>query len=509
MFTLTQVVRSFAANAGHANRAAFVDDRTSSFAEFYRRSAQRAEELASKGVGRSDTIVVLTGNRVELLELLIASSLRGGKLLPLSKLMVAEELAEILRQAAPKTAYADEAYYERLCEAASGRTGLSVEFLSPVSAEMSLDDALDRQDLATPDADCWLATSSGSTGLPRIHRITHANLIGNLYANALEWGWHNAGVYVALAPLAHGIGFSHLVGQLVTGGPSTLLEPFEPEGALQAIARPNACWTAVVPTLLHDLVKAAKVQFPSVQLIICAGSPLFGPLVADAQSVFPNAEILEYYGSTEFGWATAIRARDRAGRPGAVGRPVGGVEIQVRDDLGNPLQRGQVGLVYKRGRPYSAGIVGGSSQDARFEPTDWQSAGDLGLIDDDGYLHLKDRRGDMIISGGLNVYPSEVERVILEHPSVRECVVVGVPDERWGERVCAVLSHDSPDHGALIGELESRCAEHLASYKRPKEYIVWESLPRSGPGKTSRPHVRAVLVGEPTQTSRSTSEEAS
>lgn len=506
MFTLTQVVRSHAANAGHSDAIAFKDDRISSYATLYRRSVQRAEELASRGIGPGDTVAALTGNRIELIELLVASSLQGARLLPLSKFMVVEELAEVLAQASPTVAYADEAYYERLYYSNSASKARTFEVLRPVAAQPSLGDALEWRDLATPECDCWLATSSGSTGLPRIHRITHANLVGNLYVNALDWGWPDAGTHVALAPLAHGIGFSHLVGQLVTGGPSILLEPAEPVRALEVLERLDACWTAVVPTMLHDLVTEAKTPLPSVKLIICAGSPLFEPLVSAARSVFPNAEILEYYGSTEFGWATAIRGSDRASHPGTVGRAVRGVEVQVRDDLGTQLKPGRVGLVYKRGRPYSAGIVKGSPHDAHFEPTDWQSAGDLGLLDGDGYLHLKDRTGDMIITGGLNVYPNEVERVILEHPSVRECVVVGVPDERWGESVCAVLVHGAAEEKALLYELESRCVKHLASYKRPKQYVVWNSLPRSGPGKTPRARVRALLSSGSTLASGASSE---
>lgn len=495
MFTLTQTIRAYATRVDSSRREALADGTASSwsYAELYARSAQRATELEAKGVGPGSTVAALAGNRTELIELLIATSLRGGRLLPLSKFLVTEELSEILAQVSPKVLYAEQAYLDTLNDARTSTSCSSIELLGPLSTQPNLHDALEVADLATADGDCWLATSSGSTGLPRIHRITHANLVGNLYVNACDWNWPVAGTYVGLAPLAHGVGFSHLVGQLVTGGDSIVLEPAEPVPALALLAQLETCWTAVVPTMLHDLVAAAKEPVASVKLIICAGSQLFAPLASAAQSAFPNAEIIEYYGSTEFGWAAAIRYSERADHPGAVGRPVTGVEIQVRDDEGTVLQAGEVGLVYKRGRPYSAGIVNGEPGDARFEPKGWQSAGDLGLIDSEGFLHLKDRRNDMIVTGGLNVYPNEVEQVILEHPDVRECIVVGAPDDRWGERVYAVLATDSVNESTLVAELDARCSQHLAAYKRPKQYAVWECLPRSAPGKTPRRRVRDLL----------------
>lgn len=306
--------------------------------------------------------------------------------------------------------------------------------------------------------------------------------------NAFEWGWSRYRIHLAISPIAHGIGFSHAAGQLVTGGTVTLLERYSPAAAVRWLTEHESVWTAVVPTMIHDLQAHAEETgstMAGLGLVVSAGAPLSARLRDRVLTQHPGRRLIEYYGSTELGWVTWTEHRPGDPRNGVVGAPVIGSRVRLVDDTGKPVPSGEVGRIEKLGRPYAMPLGGGPAAYEAAAST-WESSGDLGRIDEDGMLVLAGRADDMLVVGGQNVYPVEVEAVIREHPLVREVVVRGEDSARLGQRLVAFVELVSAPRADFGRQFRDFCAERLAKYKRPAEIVVVDALPRKTSGKVAR-----------------------
>jgi acyl-CoA synthetase (AMP-forming)/AMP-acid ligase II len=201
--------------------------------------------------------------------------------------------------------------------------------------------------------------------------------------------------------------------------------------------------------------------------------------------------VYDFYGATELGWVTTISGREMIERPGSVGKPIGGCSVQILDSNKNPLPPRRVGLIYVRSSTSSAGYWNDPEATSKYRYRDYITVEDLGYLDEDGYLYLQGRARDMIISGGVNIYPAEVEEILDRHPAVKESAVVGIPDAEWGERVVAVIVPRSREVDPE--ELARYLRSHLASYKIPKEWHFWEELPRNALGKVLKREIISRL----------------
>jgi malonyl-CoA/methylmalonyl-CoA synthetase len=333
-------------------------------------------------------------------------------------------------------------------------------------------------DEAAPDDAALIAYTSGTTGAPKGAVLTHANLLANSESISLTWRWSADDRLVHALPIFHGHGLCvALYTSLLAGSSVVLLPRFDVDGVLDACAAYGATMFFGVPTMYHRLAASSRIgELARLRLAVSGSAPLSAELhraIAGSAGV----QVLERYGMTET-LMTLSNPYDGERRPGTVGFPFPGVEARVEDD----------GAVLVRGPTVFSGYWERPEATAQSFVDGWFHTGDLGVVED-GYVRLLGRSTELIISGGYNVYPAEVEDVLLGHPAVAEVAVTGVPSEEWGEVVTAWVV---PDGGSSrdVDALLAYAAERLAPYKRPRRVQFVDSLPRNSMGKVRRSELR-------------------
>ncbi|ASW55491.1 class I adenylate-forming enzyme family protein [Plantactinospora sp. KBS50] len=492
MITFPGTVAALAASARTARRPALLGNDPVSFRELHERGTGRIAELADAGVASGGIVAIVCFNETVVFEYLIAAGYLGAALMPLSPALTDGELFALVDKADAAACVVTPGVGAARAERLGARGGRRFRVAPPPA------DRVDGPDPGVPRADstCWVSTTGGSTGTPRLFAVSHERLLTNSLLNAYEWGWSAYPVHVSLSPVAHGIGFSHAVGQLASGGTVALVERYDPAAAADWLTgdRP-AGWSAMVPTMVHDLYRHAERTgrpLTALGLLVCAGAALNVSL-RDRVLATGTGRLIEYYGSTELGWVSWLEHRTGDHREGLVGMPTLGTAVRIVGPDGRPVPDGRIGQVQKRGRPYAVPLGGGTAA-YQANATAWESSGDLGRIDPDGSLVLAGRADDMVVVGGQNVYPVEVELVLREHPAVREVVVRGTRSERLGQRLVAYVEAAATDW--LEEELRQLCARRLAGYKRPARFVIVDALPRNSAGKLSR-SFRLGAAGEP------------
>ncbi len=304
-----------------------------------------------------------------------------------------------------------------------------------------------------------------------------------------------AGAHLVSTAMYHGGSLSYWMGALHVGHPLAIMAKFDPEQALALIQRHRVVSAYMVPTQFHRMMRLPEdvrrsYDITSLHSVVHSAAPCPQALKQQMMDWW-GPVIWETYGGME-GAATIAKPHRWLERPGTVGRAVRGVHISIRDERGAALPPGDVGTIYYRTDSPSFDYVGDAESTASVRIDDQFTIGDMGFLDDDGYLFIRDRAKDMIITGGVNVYPQEVEAVLLAHPAVGDVGVIGVPDPEWGESVLAVVEPASgADAGApLAAELIEWCRSRLASYKCPRSVEFRDELPRTDAGKLYKRRLR-------------------
>jgi malonyl-CoA/methylmalonyl-CoA synthetase len=351
-----------------------------------------------------------------------------------------------------------------------------------------------------PDSEAMLAHTSGSTGEPKGVPLSHANVLASMRAVMAAWRWSPADVIVHCLPLyhQHGLGSIHAI--LLGGGRTVIKGRFDPEELAAAVSSEHASVLLAVPAIYRGLVEASprREQFASLRLAVSGSAPLPPALFEGIEEVTGQVP-LERYGMTESGLDVSNLYQGKR-KPGSVGYALPGVEAVVGDEeLVHEAAPGTDGEILLRGPQIFSGYLGsGGGYDAAFTRDGWLRTGDIGRVDpDDGSLSIIGRSKDVIISGGLNVYPREVELVLEQHPALAAVAVGGVRSERWGEAVCAFLV---PRAGRRPPrqELVALCRRSLAPYKQPKHFVLVRDLPRNDMGKVLRRSLGSLAdTGEP------------
>jgi malonyl-CoA/methylmalonyl-CoA synthetase len=335
--------------------------------------------------------------------------------------------------------------------------------------------------------------TSGTTGRPKGAEITHGNLTSNLEALHSAWGWQVDDLLLHVLPIFHVHGlFVALHGALYAGATTLLMREFNAQKALELLSSGRCTVFMAVPTIhkrLLDTPNASQFDLSRVRLITSGSDRLPDEVFIGFQQTF-GYTLLERYGMTETGMNCSNPLLGER-RIGSVGRPLPGVEVRiVHSETGEPLSDGEIGDVQLRGPNVFKGYWKQPDKtSASFSTDGWFKTGDLGYLEADGYLTLCGRSKDLIISGGLNIYPPEVERVLMEHPAVNACAVIGCPDAEWGEKVTAVVVLNRGE--SITGEELIRfCRERLAPYKSPKSIVFRDDLPRNAMGKVQKAELR-------------------
>ncbi len=336
--------------------------------------------------------------------------------------------------------------------------------------------------------------TSGTTGRPKGAQITHGNLTANIAGLHSAWGWQEDDVLLHVLPIFHVHGLIvALHGTLHAGATAILLPKFETQRALDLLVQRRCTVFMAVPTIHKRLVSISncdEYDLSHMRLLTSGSDRLADDVFVQFQEMFGHT-LLERYGMTETGMNLSNPLRGER-RVGSVGMPLPGVEARiVHPETGEPLPDGEVGEVQVRGAHVFKGYWKMPEKTAEaLTEEGWLWTGDMGLREPDGYFTLKGRAKDLIISGGMNIYPPEVELVLAEHPAVSASAVIGCPDEEWGERVVAVIIPKA-GKSASPEEIIAYCREHLARYKAPKGVVFAEAFPRNALGKIQKAKLRA------------------
>ncbi|MEK3800446.1 long-chain-fatty-acid--CoA ligase [Peribacillus sp. FSL H8-0477] len=335
--------------------------------------------------------------------------------------------------------------------------------------------------------------TSGTTGQPKGVRQTHKNL----YSNALSSFKHSEserGTTLGILPLAHAYGLTLSNIAFIAGSSIVIFPKFDPKGIFEAIEKYQVRSFSAVPAMIHALLgspDSENYNLSSFQYIGSGSAPLPISVIQAFQQKF-KADIHEGYGLSE---ASAIVTAQRKGmeyKPGSVGIPIPGVEVKIIAANGVELPVGQVGEVVVRGDNVTPGYYNNTEESEKAIKDGWLHTGDLGKLDEDGYLFIVDRQKDLIIRGGFNIYPRDLEEILNHHKGVSEAAIIGLPDEKMGEQVVACVVKNSESE-LTEQELIAYCQEHLAKNKTPTKIVFLDALPRNGVGKILKNHLRSSV----------------
>ena len=487
------------------------DSIVADYAEFAERVAELAAALIDRlGVMPGDRVAIMLPNRLEYLELLYATWFAGAAVVPINYKLHAREAAWIIEDAEVRAAFFSDAAANEIVPQLAGlpdnRAVISVDskdFAGLRGADPETGPVpRERDDLA------WLFYTSGTTGKPKGVMISNGNIHAmtfSYFVDVDEARPTDAIVYAA--PMSHGAGLYNFM-HVLRGARHVVPRSggFESEEILALGRSLGDVSMFAAPTMVRRLVDRAKAEGSNgsgIRTIVYGGGPMYLPDIEDAVAVL-GPRFVQIYGQGESPMTITALARrfvaDRSHprwreRLGSVGLAQSCVEVRIGDDGGNSLPPGETGEILVRGAPVMLGYWRNPEATARTIRDGWLWTGDMGLLDQDGFLTLKDRSKDVIISGGSNIYPREVEEVLLLHPAVHEVSVIGRPSAEWGEEVVAFLVA-KPGASIAPSELDSLCLHHIARFKRPKSYFVEAELPKNNYGKVLKTELRARLAAE-------------
>jgi len=468
------------------------------------RTSRLANALRQRGTGRGDRVAVLGLNRTEVLEAYFAAVRLGAICVPLNFRLAADELAHALADSGSRIAVVDAALAEPLAKAREQVPDVEHRLVFGSSAA---DDDYERAlAQASPECDelrvdehdaAFLMYTSGTTGRPKGAVLTHFNLLMHAFSQIAHTGVAPEDrVWLAAAPLFHIAGLSGMLPTLLLGGRTVVLPTgqFDPVATADLMEREQVTSTFMVPAqwqALCSLPDLGERDFSALKRIAWGAAPAPTSLIRAMLDAFPAAEVSTVFGQTECSPVTTeLRGADAARKIGSIGTPMLNVEARVVDDEMRDVPRGEVGEIVYRSPMVMREYWNKPAETAEAFRGGWFHSGDLVRQDSEGYFYVVDRKKDMIISGGENIYCAEVEDVLAAHPRIREVALIGVPHEKWGETPLAVLS---PEHGTAAptaDELRDWCADRLASYKRPREVAVLPELPRNPSGKVLKTRLR-------------------
>jgi long-chain acyl-CoA synthetase len=471
--------------------------RSLTYAELDARIHGVAFGLLADGLRSGDRVALLAPSCLEFVEIACGIAAAGLVAVTLNPRLHARELREVLDDAGPHATFVHPSLEPLAREAGAGGCG-PVRVIGDDYEPWRDRPRRDGRLPAITEFDPFMIVyTSGTTGRAKGVVLPHRARALLFHAKAMEYGCYGPDDrHLGVAPMGLGAGFGFGTCALYFGGHLEILGAFDPEHYLHRLSEGGATGVFVVPTHLQaifelpDSVLARYRHLPALRTIISNAAALPQALKQRTVEQWGEGRLHETYGFTEAGVVTNLRPEDQLRKPGSCGRPFAGACVRLLDDDGRDVPAGQVGELYVSS-PYLFNEYWRRPEETASCTRDgWLTAGDLARADEDGCLYVVDRRKDMVVTGGMNVYPREIETRLLEHPGVRDAAVVGVPDVRWGERLCAFVVADSAS--VAPAALESFCRGALAGYKVPRDYRYVDALPRNSNGKVLKRELRVV-----------------
>lgn len=494
------------------------EGRRFTYATLWERVRRAAGLLASLGVGPGTRVAALATNSHRYVEAYYATAMLGGVFIPVNYRAKPPELEHMLRFGEARVLLVGARYLDvletlrpRLPTLAvrvglEGPEGVDVEFEAGLAASAPREDEADVED----DATTILMYTSGTTSLPKAVMLTYGDFTAYVTANVELADGTPRGTALLSAPLYHIAGATNMMTTLWTGRRLVLMPQFDPAHWLELAEREAVTHAFVVPTMMKQLLDRPDVtqrDLSRLEVLSYGGAPMPFPVIRRAIETLPSSVgFVNAFGQTETTSTLTILGPEdhrlegtdeeverRLRRLRSLGRPLPDVEVRIVDEDGRALPAGEVGEIQVRTPRVMKGYAGLGSP---LTSDGWLPTRDMGWLDEDGYVFMAGRKDDMIIRGGENIAPAEVEAVLMSHPAVDEAAVLGVEDEEWGQRVAAVVV-PRPGRSLDVAELTRHCRARLASFKKPDVIRIVEELPKNPMGKVLRRDLKAMLEGAP------------
>ncbi len=465
------------------------------FGELQCRVEAAAGLLRDQGVRPGEVVALLMKNSAAFVELALAVSHAGAVLLPINYRLGAEEVAYILDHAGAVLLFCDEEFQASAGAARCIGLSRAAQSDSRVLAEGCAPST--QPHACRPDDLYRLMYTSGTTDRPKGVMHTYANAAWKSFDHVAALGLGKEDRLLVVGPMYH-VGAFDLPGLavLAQGGLLAVLRDFEPEATLSIIQRERLTGGWMAPVMLNRVLalpQRERFDLGSFRWLIGGGEKTPEERIREFGSLFTQARYIDAYGLTETcSGDTFMEAGREIEKIGSTGRALAHVQMAVMDEQGQPLPAGAQGEICLRGPKVTPGYWKDPQRTGASFFGDWFRTGDIGLLDEEGFLYLTDRKKDMIISGGENIASSEVERVLYQLPQVAEAAAIGLPDERWGERVTAVVVL-RPGALLTLEQIRAHCEGKLGGFKTPKEVIAVEALPRNPSGKVLKRVLREEL----------------
>jgi fatty-acyl-CoA synthase/long-chain acyl-CoA synthetase len=485
-----------------------------SYAQLHEQASRFANVLIDRGVRARDRVAVLAVNGPEYLSAYVACARVGAVCVPINFRLTVPEVAYQIRHSGASVVVADQALVATAAEASRGLDvsallviggdGGGVQFTGEVTSLAAALEAAPATYAEHPideDGPAVIMYTSGTTGSPKGALLSHRSLHTGLVAKALDTGIPvHCRTWLVGTPLFHIAGLMSCLNPLYLGGTIVLQGSgaFDATQAIEVLERERINAAFFVPSQWREIVRSPAVEgrdFSALLLATWGGEPATPQLVREIIQAFPRTAVSTVFGQTEVSaTATLLLGEDAVQRPGSVGRPMLHVECRLVDDDMNDVPAGAVGEIVYRGPTVMLGYWNDPERTAEAFRGGWFHSGDLLRADDDGYLYVVDRKKDMIISGGENVYCAEVESVVAGHPKVGRVAVIGIPHERWGEVPLAVIVPRGDAHPDAA-DIEDFTRRRLAAYKVPRRIAVVDELPLNASGKVRKDVLRRIFTG--------------
>ena len=464
-----------------------LDDAAFNYGLLDQASARVCAMLKSKGVGQGDRVGIMLPN-VPYFPAVYSGVLRAGAVVvPMNVLLKGREVGYYLSDAGAKVLFAWHGFIDAAQAGADEAGGVEVVPVKPGEIEGLIfahepDDSVAEKE---GDDTAVILYTSGTTGKPKGAELTHANLRRNVDCAVNLFDLGVGDVIFAGLPLFHSFGQTCTMNAAVRGGATiTLLPRFDPGKALEVMQRDKCTVFEGVPTMYGALLHhpdCADYDVSTLRVCASGGASMPVEVMRGFEQAF-SCKVLEGYGLSETSPVASFNHPDRERKPGSIGTPLEGVQMKVADGAREEVATGEVGEILIKGHNVMKGYWNKPEATAEAIKDGWFATGDMAKVDEDGYFFIVDRKKELIIRGGYNVYPREVEEVLYEHPRIREAAVVGLPDDEWGEEIgAAVVLHDGEELSPQ--EVSDYVKERIAAYKYPR--VVWflEELPKGPTGK--------------------------
>jgi acyl-CoA synthetase (AMP-forming)/AMP-acid ligase II len=479
----------------HPHETALIDERGSlTFEQLHHRSNALAHAFERMGIGYGDGVGIMCRNHRGLIEATLAAAKLGASALYLNTMFAGPQLVEVTRREGPRALVYDEEFGE-LLEGVDDGVQRVVGWCSGESETPTIDSLIasaDDSDLKPPpDKPRFIILTSGTTGTPKGAQRSSPDGLFALAALIDRIPYRSRDTMMIAAPLFHSWGFFHFIMSLPTVSTIVLRRRFDEEETLRAVQEHRAEVLAVVPVMLQRILQLpeetlASYDLSSLRITSLSGSALPGELAIEWMDRFGDS-VYNLYGSTEVAYATVATPEDLRAAPGTAGRPPRGTVVRLYDEQGDAVPQGEVGRIFVGNEMSFEGYTGGGGKEVI---DGLLSSGDVGHLDPDGRLFVDGRDDEMIVSGGENVFPREVEDLLADHEAVVEAAVIGVDDEEYGQRLKAFVV--AAEEAAVSEEdLKAHVKAHLAGYKAPREVEFVEELPRNATGKVLKRELHA------------------